>query len=318
MRALKFYAAAASVCVLASVYAPVGAQQTGPRLSAEDPATTPPKLVPQAPKPTPKLEAEPELKAEVEKLIEMGVQCENINPHGAPHDIEKAYDYCGNLLHKYDAFIKASTNPYFQNKARLFEYYLIPHYAFIAELRGANVLEKRSENLEKAHKYFAVACAYYADAYEFSHAFKDPKTRSKITLRLDPLNKYLQSKYQTDCKGVVAQERAEIERQRKAEAECATGLIEGTKTGTLNQEIGREILSGLKPSQYGNCKLLGELRGFSAAEGECANELTAGSKSGDARFSPERKQAVLNGKAPRAFGYCRLRNALVPRIKLAP
>ncbi len=45
-------------------------------------------------------------------------------------------------------------------------------------------------------------------------------------------------------------------------------------------------------------------------ETECANQLTAGARAGDARFSPERGRAVLNGKPLREFGYCNLRDAL--------
>lgn len=46
------------------------------------------------------------------------------------------------------------------------------------------------------------------------------------------------------------------------------------------------------------------------SEADCATELATGLKSGDARFAPERGRAILNGKAPREFGYCNLRDAL--------
>src|SRR5262245_6318130 len=45
-------------------------------------------------------------------------------------------------------------------------------------------------------------------------------------------------------------------------------------------------------------------------ENLCAQELVAGARSGDARFPPDRGRALLNGKTPREFGYCNLRDAL--------
>ncbi len=45
-------------------------------------------------------------------------------------------------------------------------------------------------------------------------------------------------------------------------------------------------------------------------ETDCANQLVAGARGGDARFSPERGRAILNGKSPRDFGFCNLRDAL--------
>lgn len=46
------------------------------------------------------------------------------------------------------------------------------------------------------------------------------------------------------------------------------------------------------------------------AEADCSSELAAGLRSGDRRFAPERGKAILNGKHPREFGYCNLRDAL--------
>jgi hypothetical protein len=41
------------------------------------------------------------------------------------------------------------------------------------------------------------------------------------------------------------------------------------------------------------------------AEARCNTQILEGLNSGDARFRPERGKAILNGKRPSEFGYCR-------------
>jgi hypothetical protein len=66
----------------------------------------------------------------------------------------------------------------------------------------------------------------------------------------------------------LLKERATLEERTKAanevvrESQCADELKHGVAQGALSRDEGRRILGTQKASEYGNCRLLGQLREF--------------------------------------------------------